>query len=117
MSLEKLADLSTIVQAVLVTGSLIFVWAQLKQNAALTKAANAQALAAQAGAFNALLIESSDLARLWYSCGRDLQGGYDRERYRELLVQWLIFHEGTYYQYQSGLLDKALYSSWREDLK
>lgn len=115
--LEQLSQVSTIVQAVLVILSLGLILLQLRQNAELTKAANAQALVEHAGSFNALLIQNPELAKLWYAEGKGLQNEDAARRYRELLVQWLIFHENIYYQHRKKLLDEDVYNSWRVDLK
>ena len=124
MTLGDWADLSTIGQFVLVSASLVVIWYQLRQGVRLTKAANSQSLAEQAGAFNALLIQSSEVAKIWYTYGdekrldtEEFKGLAARERYRELLVQWLILHENIFYQHQGGLLDSVIYASWASDLK
>jgi hypothetical protein len=117
MSLEQLAYLSTIVQAVLVVISLLFIYFQLRQNTELARAANAQSLVEHAGSFNSMLIQNKDLATLWYSHGKDFKNPIDEQRYRELIVQWLIFHENIYYQHKKKLLDDVIYNSWRTDLK
>jgi len=122
MTLADWASLSTIGQSVLVLISIFVIWYQLRQGIRLTKAANAQSLAEQAGSFNALLIQTSEVARIWYSYGKGLEkeefkGLAAKERYRELLVQWLILHENIYYQHQGGLLDPVIYKSWAADLE
>lgn len=120
MSLSLLADLSTIIQAVFVAISLGFIWYQLRQANKLARAANVQALTEQAAAFNSLLYQDEKLAKLWYSSGENLEktgNTADRQRYREMLVQWLIFHQNIYYQWQQGLLDKDIYIGWDVDLK
>ena len=117
MSLADLANISTIAQAILVIISLGFIWYQLRQSSGLAKAANSQALVEHAASFNALLIENSELADLWYGLGRTFSDATSGRRYRELLIQWLIFHENIYYQWRRGLLDSEIYNSWLEDLK
>lgn len=124
MTLSDWANLSTIGQFVLVSVSLFVIWYQLRQGVRLTKAANSQSLAEQAAAFNALLIQSSEVAKIWYTYGderkleaEELKGLAARERYKELLVQWLILHENIFYQNQRGLLDSDVYNSWASDLK
>lgn len=124
MTLGDWANISTIGQFVLVSVSLFVIWYQLRQGVQLTKAANSQSLAEQAGAFNALLIQSSEVAKIWYTYGnerklqtKEFEGLAARERYRELLVQWLILHENIFYQHQRGLLDSVIYNSWAADLK
>lgn len=118
--LELGAAASTIVQAVLVIVSLYLVVKQLRQNTSLTKAANAQSLVEHAAMLNTLLMQDAELAALWYSGGKIQPDDPDkmyRERYREMLVQWLIFHENIFYQNQAGLLDPVVYKSWKRDLE
>lgn len=120
MTLEQWAYLSTIGQFVLILASVIVISFQLRLGSKLAKAANGQSLAAQACSFNALLIQDADVARIWYSHGRGLddptfEGLAATERYRELLVQWLILHEHVFYE--KKLLDRDLYDSWDADLK
>lgn len=117
MSLEQVAHISTIVQAILVTASLIFIWFQLRQSVELTKAANAQALVEHFTDFSALLMKNPEVASLWYAKGKGLKKEEDFQRYRELLVLWLIFHENVYYQYSKRLLDHQIYQSWHFDLR
>ncbi len=124
MTLGDWANLSTIGQFVLVSVSLLVIWYQLRQGIQLTKAANAQSLAEQAGAFNALLISNAEVAKIWYTYGDEKKLAAEefkelaaRERYRELLVQWLILHENIFYQHQRGLLESVVYDSWAADLK
>jgi hypothetical protein len=122
MNLEGWAYAATIGQFVLVAISLFAIWYQLPQTTMLSRAANSQALAEHAGSFNSLLIQDSEVARIWYSYGQ----GLDREefeaiaaieRYREMLVQWLIIHENIFYQNRERLLDRGIYESWCRDLE
>jgi hypothetical protein len=119
MTLQDLASISQIAQAVLVVVSLGFIWYQLQEGVRLAKSENARSLAEQAGGFNSLLIQNADLAELWYSYGRKLEqdGEIARPRYREMLVQWLIFHGYIYYQWKQKLLDDEIYRSWLADLE
>jgi hypothetical protein len=117
MTLNDWADVSAIVQAVIVILSLGFIWYQLQQNTKLAKAANIQALTEQAAAFNALLYENEELCELWYSYGKNLDTKLKRQRYREMMVQWLIFHQNIYYQRRQGLLEVEIYQGWLDDLK
>jgi hypothetical protein len=70
MTLQDLANISQIAQAILVVVSLGFIWYQLREGVRLAKSENARSLAEQAGAFNSLLIQNADLAELWYSYGQ-----------------------------------------------
>jgi hypothetical protein len=92
---------------------------QLQLSTDLAKAANAQQLTGHAATFNATIYQDSELTALWYGEGKqfDPQKPTDRARYREMLVQWLIFHENIYYQHKKGLLDDDLYKSWQWDMR
>ena len=116
--LEILASWSTIAQAAFVVVSLLFIWRQLKQATHLARAANANALTNQAAEFNSLLFQNGELAELWYSYGRSPGelSRTDRLRYREMMTQWLIFHENIHHQWQAGLLDEEVYRPWKNDL-
>lgn len=98
MTLQDLANISQIAQAILVIVSLGFIWYQLREGVRLAKSENSRSLAEQAEAFNALIIQNPDLAELWHSYGKTLEKGgeINRLRYREMLVQNLIFHEHIY---------------------
>ena len=119
MTLNDLASISTIVQTVLVVVSLVFIWYQLRDSTRLAKAANAQSLAEQAASFNALLYQDRELAELWIGGGWKLESmdEISKFRYREMLTQWLIFHENIFYQRKKRLLDLETYNAWNEDLK
>ena len=121
MDVHQWASISTIGQFVLVSVSIVVVLLQLRQGIKLKRAANAQALSEQACAFNTLLIQDSTVAKIWHSEGENLdapefQGVAASERYRELLVQWLILHENIFYQHQEDLLDRGIYAAWDADL-
>ena len=94
MTLGDWANVSTIIQGFVVTASVGFILYQLWQTTRLTRAANVQSLTEQAAAFNSLLFEHPELATLWYSYGKNIEGAdrADFLRYREMLVQWLIMH-------------------------
>jgi hypothetical protein len=117
MKLDDWADVSQIAQAILVIVSLCFIVYQVRASYKLARASNTQSLTAHAASFNSLLIEHPEVANLWYSYGKNLSIAVDTYRYREMLCQWLIFHENIYHQWESGLLDKEVYDSWVEDLK
>ena len=117
MTLNDLASWSTIIQTIFVIISLIFIWRQLQQSTDLARAANVQALVEHVGSFNSMLIQDKEISRLWYGYGINLKKAEDIQRYRELIIQWLIIHENIYYQHNKGLLDHQLYLAWREELK
>lgn len=116
MTLEQWAAVSTIAQAFFVVISLVFIWKQLRDSAKLAKAENVRALTEQAATFNAILYQETELAELWYGHGKDLKYKTDTIRYREMLAQWLIFHENIYYQHEEKLLPEEVYASWEVDL-
>jgi hypothetical protein len=117
MTLGDWANISVIVQAFLIVISLGLIWYQLRESSKLAKAANVQSLTEQAAAFNALLYENEELSKLWYSYGRGLDTNIKKQRYKEMMVQWLIFHQNIYYQRKNRLLDTEIYQPWLEDLK
>jgi hypothetical protein len=117
MKLDDWADIAQIAQAVLVIVSFGFIVYQIRASYKLAKAANTQSLTAHAASFNSLLIEHADVAKLWYSYGKNLSEEVDKYRYKEMLVQWLILHENIYHQWENRLLDDEIYHSWFEDLK
>jgi hypothetical protein len=118
VNLQDLANIAQIAQAILVIISFGFIWYQLREGVRLARAENARSLAEHAASFNSLLIEHSDLADLWYSYGKNLEADKPpHHQYREMLVQWLIFHENIYYQKKKKLLDREIYEGWRKDLE
>lgn len=119
LSLQDFANVSQIVSAILVIISLFFIWYQLREGVRFAKAENARSLVEHSSSFNSMLIQDSELATLWYSFGKNLnqKGLTDQARYREMLAQWLIFHENIYYQNRRHLLDEEVYNAWLSDLK
>ena len=119
MSLQDLANFSQVIQAILVVVSLVFIWYQLREGVRIAKSENARSLAEQAESFNSIIVQNADLAEIWYSYGQRLDqlSDTDRLRYREMLVQNLIFHEYVYYQWKRKLLDDDLYYSWSSYLE
>ncbi len=108
-----------VIQTLLLVVSAALVVHQLRQTTKLAKAANAQSLVAHAGTLNTLLMENAELAAIWYARGQatpEVAGPMQQERYREMLVQWLIFHENIFHQKQQKLLDPIIYQSWDRDL-
>ncbi len=119
LSLQDFANVSQIVQALLVILSLFFIWYQLREGVRLAKAENTRSLVEYSSSFNASIIQNADLTSLWYSYGKNF-GPKDivpRLRYRDMLVTWLTFHENIYYQKQNNLLDDSIYNAWLADLQ
>ncbi len=118
MNLNDLASIATIVEAIFVIISVVFIWSELRQNNRLAKAANAQSLVEISSPFNLQLIQDRHMAELWVRGGKKYTGfdEVDKFRYKSLLAWWLILQEDIFYQWRSGLLDKGTYESWANDL-
>ncbi len=119
MSLSDLANVSTIVQGIVVIVSIGFVWYQLRENGRLTRAANTQKFVELSSPFNLQLIQDREMTELWLQGAEeyDKMDRIDKERYYELLVWWLILHENIYHQWSKKLIDKETYASWTHDLE
>ena len=116
--MKRWVEMATIAQAIMIPIAAIAVLTQWSQQNSLARASNAQALAAQAAEFNYKLLENEKGLELWYAFGKQPSAtAVDKLRYREFLVQWLIFHENVYQQHKAGLLDDNLYKSWDVDLR
>jgi len=119
MDWEKAANIATVVEAIVVTVSILFIWKQLRQQTKLTRIANTQALVAISSPFNLELIKDPEMAALWVKGAKDY-GTFDEVRqyqYKSLLIWWLIFQENIFYQKKEGLLDEKIYVSWDYDLR
>lgn len=119
MSWEKAANIATVVEAIVVAVSIIFIWKQLRQQTKLTRIANTQALVGISSPFNLELIKDTKMAALWVRGSKDYDtfdevGQY---QYKSLLIWWLIFQENIFYQRKEGLLDEKIYASWDYDLR
>jgi hypothetical protein len=119
MSLELWAYVATILEAIFVIVSVVFIWYQIRQSNKLAKAANVQMLAELAAPFNMQLIQDRQMAEFWYQGASrfDEMDDIDQERYMEMLTWWLILHENVHYQYRKRLIDKSSYIAWLNDLK
>lgn len=119
MSLSDLASIATIVQGVFVIISLGFVWYQLRETVRLTRAANAQRLIELASPFNLQLIQDREMAKLWIGGAKeyDTMDEIEKDRYRNLLIWWLLLHENIYHQKEKNLIDDQTYNAWDRDLR
>jgi hypothetical protein len=118
MSLQDWASVATIIGALSIPLSAVFVWMQLRQQNALTKVANTQSLVELSSPFNLELIKDRQMAEFWIQ-GRQRFDGYDpvdQYRFKSLLIWWLILHENIYFQWQQKLLDQAVFQAWQYDL-
>lgn len=119
MTLNELASIATIVEAVFVIISVVFIWRELRENTRLTKAANTQSLVELSSPFNLQLIQDRQMAEYWVLGAKNYTQMDEVEKYRytSLLTWWLILHENIYYQWKAKLLDKDVYLSWAYDLE
>jgi hypothetical protein len=118
-SLQTAANLATIIEAIVVIVSVIFIWMQLKQQNKLTKVANTQTLVEISSPFNLELIKDSNMAALWVNGSKNYNSFNEVQKYqyKSLLIWWLIFHENIFYQKKESLLDDKIYNSWDYDLR
>jgi hypothetical protein len=119
MSLEFWANIATIVEAIFVVVSVIFIWYEVRQSNKLTKASNVQTTVELASPLNLQLIQDRQMAEFWYKGADqfDKMDEIDQQRYYELLTWWLILHENIYYQYTEGLIEEGYYKAWSHDLR
>jgi hypothetical protein len=109
-----LADYATIASGIALTLSVLFVGYELRVNAKLARASNAQSLVEISTSFITQIMQDRETARFWTMGHADYcdLDEIDRFRYRTLLTWWLIFHENIHFQYPKGLLDKDIYLPW-----
>lgn len=121
---EQLSTIATLVQAIVVVVSLLYIKNQIDLQTNLARAANIQALAAAAMPLNMEEVKSSELMRL----SLEGRGGFKpevqvtneeirKEQYKAFLSTWLIFSENIYYQNARGLIDPEMYVAWDTGLK
>ncbi|MDX6529754.1 MAG: hypothetical protein QOH41_2044 [Blastocatellia bacterium] len=117
--MEKAANIATVLQAIIVAVSVLFIWLQLRSQTKLAKVANTQALVEISSPFNLELIKNPDMAALWVNGSGDYEKFNDvrKYQYRSLLIWWLIFHENIFFQKQKRLLDETIYTCWDHDLQ
>jgi len=91
---------------------------EVRKNNRLTRAANAQALVEISSPLYMTQVQDRNMAEFCLRSARDFQSldDVDRQRYRNLLIWWLIFHENIYYQRRQGLLDDRAFRPWSRDL-
>jgi hypothetical protein len=119
MSLEEWANVATIVGVLSIPLSAFFIWLQLRQQTALAKVANTQALVELSSPFNLDLIRDRKMAEFWVEGAQhyDKYDPVEQYRYKSLLIWWLILHENIFFQWQNGMLDRTIYKTWQYDLE
>jgi hypothetical protein len=116
--IQDLANVSLVVGGLVAVLSIWILFRELRENNKLTRASNTQALVELSAPFYLGLIQDRQMAEL-YARGAsswDDMDDVDRNRYKSLLVWWLVFHENVYYQFRNGLLDNHSYKPWAKDL-
>lgn len=133
MSWEKAAHISAVLQFFLFLFSLVFIWKQLRNQSAqlekqgeqlsqqteLARVANTQALVALSSPFNLELAKSESLAELWAvdAVAWSKLKPNQKEQYANMIIWWLVFYENIFFQEKYNLLDKAISSAWKEDIR
>jgi len=117
--ISLLADFATIASGIALTLSVLFVGYELRVNARLARASNAQSLVEISTSFIIGIMQNRETARFWtvgHSGFRDMDE-LDQTRYLTLITWWLIFHENIHLQYHKKLLDKDIYLAWDYELR
>jgi hypothetical protein len=119
ITIALLAEYATIASGIALTLSVLFVGYELRVNARLTRASNAQALVEMSASFIVQIVQDRDTARFWNGGhpALDHLDELDHFRYLTLMNWWLIFHENIHFQYHKGLLDKDIYLAWDYELR
>jgi len=133
MSWEKAAHVSSVLQFVLFAVSVVFIWKQLKNQSAQVekqgdqlrqqtdhaRVANTQALVSLSSPFNLQLAMEEDAAQLWATDAEAWSklAPPRKEQYENMIIWWLVFYENIFYQEKNGLLDEAISSSWKQDIR
>lgn len=119
MPLSELANIATIVEAIFVVVSVLFIWREARESTKITRAANTQSLVELSSSFNLQLIQDRQMAEYWVLGAKNYtqMDAVEKYRYISLLTWWLILHENIYYQWKNKLLSKDIYSAWANDLE
>jgi hypothetical protein len=117
--LSEPESVATIIGVLSIPLSGLFIWLQLRQQTRLAKVANTQSLVELSSPFNLQLIQDPQMAEYWVHGAEKYQSfdPVEQYRYKSLLIWWLILHENIFFQWKSGLLDRAIYESWQYDLE
>jgi dienelactone hydrolase len=119
MSLEQLANIATIVEAIAVVASLIFIGLQIRQSTKLAKATNVQSLVNLSSPFNLLLAQDRKLTEVWVKGSKqfDKLDEIDKTRYMFLLFHSMTLQEHIYYQRENHLIAESNYESWKRSFE
>ena len=119
MSLENLANIATIIEAIAVVASIIFIAVQIRQSTMLAKAANVQSLVTLSSPFNLLLAQDRKLAEVWLKGSKQFSklDDTDKTRYMFLLFHSMTLQEHIFYQQEKHLIDESSYKSWQRSFE
>jgi hypothetical protein len=115
--LDTLVAITSILGSLSLVVSVLLLIRELRESRRLARASNAQALVGMSATYYLGLIQDRSLAEL-----ASRSGGFeefdpiDKDRYRRLLIWWLIFYENVYYQHRHGLLESGTFRAWWRDL-
>lgn len=111
---EALAILAN-VAVIASVGALIYQLRELRRQVALSnniaKGEGLHQITAHGLTFAGHAISDPELVRLWYSGGDGLTLE-DKNRYREMLIAWLIMMENVFYQQRLGLIPEDVGPIW-----
>jgi hypothetical protein len=109
---------SSLIAALALVATVIILIREVRETNRLARASNAQTLVDISGPFYLSLMQDRQLAELYARSAREFDSldAIDRQRYRSLLIWWLIFYENIFYQRRLGLLDKHTFRPWWRDL-
>ncbi len=98
--------------------SLLYLASQVRQNTKLSRAATRQALADGAQRLASDVVEIDDIARIMQDAmdGKEVKP-HERFRLQARCLRDLRFWDNAYYQYTEGLLTKAEWEPFRENLR
>lgn len=118
MTWQTAANISTVVQAVLVVVSLVLIFVQLKKQTDLARTANTQSLVALVSPFNLELAQNPTMARLWPITETEWEklNDVEKQQYESMLRWWFIFYENLFFQNECGLLNDKIFTAWKTDL-
>lgn len=117
-SLQTIASIANVIQALFFVISVFFIWYQIREHNRLSRAASTQSLTGLSFPFLLQLSQDRKLAELWLEGAKNYKklDTVDQFRYKQLLFWWLILHENIFYQYHGGLVDQQIYEGWQVEL-
>ena len=116
LTIGDVSDLATVGSSVVAAVTLIGISSQLRQQAALARAANSQSFVSISSEFLLQIASDATLSDLWQKGAfYESLGVVEKTRYRSLVQWWLNFFENLLYQHSRGLIDDDVYNAWCKD--